>query len=670
MTSTTVEVNRGGRARALVHRQLPRYPDNGPRAFYLGVVVLSTIVLYYELYVGGSVATQIAAHFHMSLRYLITVSVVANAAGALASLAAGLADRWGRSNLVAFGLLGTGALTAFGLPHAGGKGVYLVLAALVGVVEGMALVATPALIRDFSPQLGRASAMGFWTLGPVLGSLVVTEVSSHTLSSHHDWRFQFYVAGIVGLVVWALAMLAMRELAPAIRDQLMVSLRDRALVEARATGIDPDKAMVGSWRQMLTPSIVGPAFAISVFLIFYYVMVGFIVVYFATTYGYSPGRANALGNWYWIANAFALVAVGVASDRLKVRKPFMLVGALGSAAGIAYFATLATRPHTGYYTFAWTFVLIAVTGGIAYCAWMAAFTETVERRNPAATAHGLAVWGWIIRTVVVVSLVVFMFVVTAASTLVDHGPTVSALAAKYRTQLATLQKVDAGTRAALSASPNNPAAQAKAVSEISGVAVPDIVRTEALAAQYKTQLATAQAVGVPTLQALAANPTSTTLQQTAISAIVANLGVSLPAAIGRLTALASVPRGALLFLFTTGEQVQRAGTALTAAAAVPKADLAYLQKYGAKTQKAVKDSPKQWRTWWWVCFGGQLLFLPFIFLLAGRWSPRRAREDALEHAASVQREMAAMGMAVPEQRAAATSESRPVTARSGGHRRA
>src|SRR5664280_3916903 len=43
---------------------------------------------------------------------------------------------------------------------------------------------------DFSPQLGRASAMGFWTLGPVIGGLVVTEVSSNTLGSHPHWQTQ------------------------------------------------------------------------------------------------------------------------------------------------------------------------------------------------------------------------------------------------------------------------------------------------------------------------------------------------------------------------------------------------------------------------------------------------------------------------------------------------
>jgi MFS family permease len=57
------------------------------------------------------------------------------------------------------------------------------------------LVATPALVRDFSPQLGRASAMGFWALGPVLGSLLVTGVSSLTLPINPDWRFQSVTCG-------------------------------------------------------------------------------------------------------------------------------------------------------------------------------------------------------------------------------------------------------------------------------------------------------------------------------------------------------------------------------------------------------------------------------------------------------------------------------------------
>src|SRR5664280_957085 len=96
----------------------------------------------------------------------------------------------GGPSLVTYGLLVTAVLVLVGLPNAPNKVTYLVLYAAVSLVEGMLPVATPALIRDFSPQLGRASAMGFWTLGPVIGGLVVTEVSSNTLGSHPHWQTQ------------------------------------------------------------------------------------------------------------------------------------------------------------------------------------------------------------------------------------------------------------------------------------------------------------------------------------------------------------------------------------------------------------------------------------------------------------------------------------------------
>ena len=150
----------------------------------------------------------------MTFTCFVFISVIGNLIGAFASLFAGLADRWGRANLVVGGLLLTGLIIAFGLPNAGNKTVYTVLFAILSLVEGIVLVATPALIRDFSPQVGRGAAMGFWTLGPVLGSLVVTEVSSHTLASHPDWRWQFYVCGIAGLVVFVIALLGLRELSP------------------------------------------------------------------------------------------------------------------------------------------------------------------------------------------------------------------------------------------------------------------------------------------------------------------------------------------------------------------------------------------------------------------------------------------------------------------------
>ncbi|MFG2725659.1 aldehyde dehydrogenase family protein [Streptomyces canus] len=70
----------------------------------------------------------------------------------------------------------------------------------------------------------------------------------------------------------------------------------------------------------------------------------------------------------------------------------------------------------------WIILLISIGGAIAFAAWMAAFTETVEKHNPAATATGLAVWGATLRTVVVVMLFGLIATIPSASILVDHGP--------------------------------------------------------------------------------------------------------------------------------------------------------------------------------------------------------------------------------------------------------
>src|SRR5262249_45277485 len=141
----------------------------------------------------------------------------------------------------------TGVFTAFVLPAATDKWVFTIEGFVVGVVEGICLVATPALIRDFSPQVGRATAMGFWTSGPVVGSLIVAAVGTAPLPAVvHDsrfWTHEYRICGIAGLVVFVIALIALRELSPQLRDQLMVTMRDRALIEARAKGLDIEAAL-------------------------------------------------------------------------------------------------------------------------------------------------------------------------------------------------------------------------------------------------------------------------------------------------------------------------------------------------------------------------------------------------------------------------------------------
>jgi MFS family permease len=58
----------------------------------------------------------------------------------------------------------------------------------------------------------------------------------------------------------------------------------------------------------------------------------------------------------------------------------------------------------------------------------------------------------------------------------------------------------------------------------------------------------------------------------------------------------------------------------------------------------VLGSPVQtasgWRTWFWVCFGCVAVFIPCIFTMHGRWSPKKAQADFQEHEARVAAELA------------------------------
>jgi MFS family permease len=559
VTATLENQPSGGALGGLWQRQLNHYPETRPRVFYLAIVVLATIILYYELYVGGAVAPNIIAGLGMTFPFYVYISVVGNAVGAFSSLIAGLGDRWGRANMVAYGLLITGGLVLFGIPNAHDKWSFAILSYVIGFVEGVILVATPALVRDFSPQLGRASAMGFWTLGPVIGSLVVSVVSSNTLGSLHAWQDQFIICGIVGLVVGVIAIFGLKELSPQLRDQLMVSLRDRALIEAKARGLDVTESLKHPWRQMMHLDVIGSAFAISVFLIIYYTAVGFFTIYFTSIHGFTLSQANGLGNWFWAFDAGALIVVGIISDKLGVRKPFMVIGAVGAIVMTIVFLSLGKG--TSLSTFALVISINAVFLAIAYAPWMASFTETVEKHNPALTATGLAVWGWIIRAVVAISIAILPVVISAMTPLVEYGTPVVTLSTQYSTQLATLSAIDAQTLGTLQTNPTDPAAGAKAVGEIA----------------TKFQISPADATA-------------------------------------RLIAVSKVP----------------------------KADLLFLQQHGPDVQKAAADAPGQWKAWWWVCVGGEVAFLPFILIMAGRWSPRKAREDAAEHERAVQAELATL----------------------------
>jgi MFS family permease len=632
---------RGGGLSSLWNRQLGSYPNSGPRYLYLALTVLATITLYYELYVGGSVSTLILTHYHMSFTFYVVALAFGNLIGAFGSLLAGLTDRLGRANLIVGGLLLTGIFTLFILPAAPNKWAFIIEGFVVGVIEGICLVATPALIRDFSPQVGRATAMGFWTSGPVLGSLIVAVVGSATIpavvKNPEFWTHEYRICGVVGLVVWVIALVGLRELDPSLRDQLMVTMRDRALIEARAKGIDIAAALRHPFRQLIKADIVISAVAVSVMLLIYYTSVGFFVIYAQTIFGFTTKQANGLGNWNWGFNVIAVILIGVISDRFRVRKPFMVIGGVLAAVMIVIYLEQAGH-HPSYYGLALILAVMSFALGIAYTPWMASFTETVEARNPALTATGLAIWGWIIRIVVFVSFLIIPAVVNSVTPLVNYGGQVAAYATQYKSELAfatthasivaTAQKIPPAVIAtattdsvqlanAVKFAPELKVIQANPVLFTKLAAFPDPTKIPPALQAQAIKAAGGGAAGVQVLQTIAAN-------QAAITGVIA-VGPALQTVAPFATDL---------------QTIAPFSAQLTALSKVPKPALAYLQAHGAAVSKAAAQSPGQWKTWYWICFGGVIFFLLSIPLLKGRWRTSDAKKDEQAHEAMVESELA------------------------------
>jgi len=102
---------------------------------------------------------------------------------------------------------------------------------------------------------------------------------------------------------------------------------------------------------------------------------------------------------------------------------------------------------------------------------MAAFTETVEHHNPALSATGLAIWGWILRVTIASAVISIPLVVSAVTPIVDKGPSVLQAQA-YFDKSKPLQLLLAEAQAHpkvfsdLAAAPDDPAVQKTAIEAV------------------------------------------------------------------------------------------------------------------------------------------------------------------------------------------------------------
>jgi hypothetical protein len=417
--------------------------------------------------------------------------------------------------------------------------------------------------------------------------------------------------------------------------------------------------MKNHWRQLLKADVIISAFAVSIMLLIYYALVGFLVIYATTILGFTLKQSNNLGYYCWAFNTVAVVLIGMTSDRFRVRKPFMVVGATGSAIMLVLFLLQSKPGHHSFGLIAAYLAIMLFFLGVAYTPWMASFTETVEHHNPAAVATGLAIWGWIIRVVVFASSLLLLLVINTVTPLVNYGGTVAAYAAQYPSL------TWAGTHGKIVADATQysaPLTFAATHPDIVALAQKDAAQI-ANAQKFATELAIIQAHPADFAQAATyTNPA--TIPPALLAKLVADAGggaagqaelakisANQPAITGviavapdlqqiqpfaaQLTALAAVPSSVIAEVTAPGVSAE-----LTALTKVPPSVVTYMKAHASDVVSAASKSPGQWKTWYWICVGGLAFFLLSVPLLRGRWSPRKAKQDEDEHEALVQAELA------------------------------
>ena len=129
---------------------------------------------------------------------------------------------------------------------------------------------------------------------------------------------------------------------------------------------------------MLRLDLISSSIAISVFLLFYYASVSVLTIYWVVTFNRTTPQANGINVWLAAFLSLGLVVAGVLSDWARVRKPFMLFGAVCAMVMMAFLIQQTDHPHTGYYSNVLVIVLLAVSIALAYAPWMANYTEQVE----------------------------------------------------------------------------------------------------------------------------------------------------------------------------------------------------------------------------------------------------------------------------------------------------
>lgn len=379
-------------AQWLQRRTLTTYPTGWYRFGLLCVAVLSAVIANYEAQIAP-VLGLILKGVHMPLvSYGWFAGGTVVVGGISAFLIAPLADRYGRVAIIVPGIFLT-TLCIFAMAtvvHS--AGALIAVRAVLAIVEG-ALVAAYGLVRDVAPRMSRAASFGFLTFGPVGTNWFASFLAGATLPLFHDnWQSQFWIMGFLSLAGWIVVVLALRDISPTLRSQVIVHEK-----HVKATGrADVPTYMEGLREVGRYGRVWALACGVFLFLAVYFMVQSYGPIFLAKSFDYTPAKAASINSYFWLANVPVLVLVGWLSDRLGNRKLISMAGAVLLALFLPYFISLIGHPVPDGTMILYA-SLLGTLLGIGYGPWTALFSETLEDIRPALQTSGWALEGLLVR---------------------------------------------------------------------------------------------------------------------------------------------------------------------------------------------------------------------------------------------------------------------------------
>ncbi|WP_232665012.1 MFS transporter [Pseudonocardia sp. TRM90224] len=365
-------------------RELDEYPTGRRRTFLLGMAVLASLIINYEAAIAP-VVPLLLPDLGMTLPTYGAISAASALSGAIAGIIAGRwTDKVGRVRLLVPTMLIT-SLLCFAMAFVDSPGQLLATRIVLSFVDGIAVAATAPLVRDFSPRMGRATAFGFWTWGPVGANFLSAAIAGATLAYFGTWQSQFIIMGTLSLVISIVIAFNIAELSPA----LQATIRQ---TEQHAVG-EADVARPARMSDLLrSPVVWAHLLGISSWLVLYITLLVFGQTMLVATFGVTPAEASQIMMAFWILDLVMLIVIGRISDRLQLRKPFAVAG---TALGLLVLAVLiwmtANPQSTSVPALMITGSLLGGALAMAYAPWMANYSENAEDIDPRlqGTAWGL-----------------------------------------------------------------------------------------------------------------------------------------------------------------------------------------------------------------------------------------------------------------------------------------